>query len=323
MRIFNDNRYLVRMRSKLNGATDWTNFIHCPVTGMLLGEYTLISGTYTVKSVNTWGMGLISTNREGTKRYFHFDGVGSTFALTSDNGTVTDNYSYSAFGVLESSTVTSINPFRYVGQFGYYDDGAMGSNSGLFLLGVRYYSPSWGRFISWDPLRSDKWLYAYVRQSPHMGIDPSGLRGLFESLWETFFPPSPFDGSYIPPPWQQSELDPVRLPPGFGGLLRLSSVRDTNLLGWGFGNCCGWDRRCGKGMSNGTCLDLACENHDTCVGSGFFEGVRNWIPCSHSFCLDLLRCYRDNNCDSQMTASPECQAIFEAASLFCAIGGFH
>jgi RHS repeat-associated protein len=161
-----------RMRSKLAGAANWTEFVHDELTGEILMEYTQVGGVFTIKAVNTWGLGLISTNREGTKRYFHFDGVGSTRALTDSSETVTDTYEYNAFGVLESSSGSSTNPFRYVGQYGYYDDGAMGSSSGLLLLGVRYYSPAHGRFWSWDPVPNLN-LYGYVENSATMGIDPS------------------------------------------------------------------------------------------------------------------------------------------------------
>ncbi|MEW5883193.1 MAG: RHS repeat-associated core domain-containing protein [Armatimonadota bacterium] len=143
------------------------------LTGEILMEYTLVGGTFTIKAVNTWGLGLSSTNREGTKRYFHFDALGSTRALTDSSETVTDTYEYNAFGVVESSSGTSVNPYRYVGQYGYYDDGAMGSSSGLLLLGVRYYSPAHGRFWSWDPVRNLN-LYVYVNNSATMAIDPSG-----------------------------------------------------------------------------------------------------------------------------------------------------
>lgn len=162
-----------RMRSKLNGASDWTNFVFDELTDNLICEYTLISGTFTIKSLNTWGIGLISTNREGTKRYFHFDGLGSTVALTDFDMNVTDTYVYSAFGITESSSGSSVNPFRFVGQWGYYDDGARGSQSGLLLLGVRYYSPTYGRFWTWDSVRSLA-LYTYVRNCSVMLTDPSG-----------------------------------------------------------------------------------------------------------------------------------------------------
>jgi RHS repeat-associated protein len=162
-----------RMRSKLAGAANWTEFVHDELTGEILMEYTLVGGVFTIKAVNTWGLGLISTNREGTKRYFHFDGLGSTRALTDSSENVTDTYEYNAFGVLEASSGSSVNPYRYVGQYGYYDDGAMGSASGLLLLGVRYYSPAHGRFWSWDPVPNIN-LYAYVSNSATMAIDPTG-----------------------------------------------------------------------------------------------------------------------------------------------------
>ncbi len=166
-----------RMRSKLAGATEWREFVYDELSGEILMEYTLVGGTFTIKAVNTWGLGLISSNREGVKRYFHFDALGSTRALTDSSGNVTDTYEYNAFGVLESSTGFSTNPFRYVGQWGYYDDGAMGSSSGLLLLGVRYYSPAHGRFWSWDPVPNEN-LYAYVGNSATMAIDPAGANPL-------------------------------------------------------------------------------------------------------------------------------------------------
>jgi len=125
----------------------------------------------------TCGLGQISTNREGTKRYFHFDGLGSTWALTDENENVTDNYSYSAFGVTVTATSTngpSVNPMRFGGRWGYYDDGAMGSSSGLSLLGVRYLSISTGRFWSWDPI-SRLHAYLYVENSVTTLVDASGL----------------------------------------------------------------------------------------------------------------------------------------------------
>ncbi len=133
-----------------------------------------------MKAVNTWGLGLISSNREGVKRYFHFDALGSTRALTDSSGNVTDTYEYNVFGVVEASSGTSVNPYRYVGQYGYYDDGAMGSSSGLLLLGVRYYSPAHGRFWSWDPVPNLN-LYAYVNNSATMWVDPSG-RDIFDCM---------------------------------------------------------------------------------------------------------------------------------------------
>jgi RHS repeat-associated protein len=111
-----------------------------------------------------------------TKLYFHFDGLGSTWALTDENENVTDNYSYSAFGVTVSATSTngpSTNPMRFGGRWGYYDDGAMGSSSGLSLLGVRYVSIGSGRLWTWDPIANGS-SYSYVDNSAPNAVDPSG-----------------------------------------------------------------------------------------------------------------------------------------------------
>jgi RHS repeat-associated protein len=162
-----------RMRSKLDNAANWTHFIHDELTENLICEFTLISGTFTIKALNTYGLGLISSNREGTIRYFHFDGLGSTAHLTDTSQNITDSYTYNAFGVPYTPSGSSTNPYRYVGQWGYYDDGAMGSSSGMLLLGVRYYWPKYGRFTTWDSQRNAE-LYAYTNL-PTVRVDPEGL----------------------------------------------------------------------------------------------------------------------------------------------------
>jgi RHS repeat-associated protein len=117
---------------------------------------------------------------EGGKRkgYFHFDGLGSTGALTDANENVTDSYAYSAFGEEVAVTNGSVNPFHFVGQWEYYDDGARGSQSGLWLLGVRYYDTARGRFLSRDPF-PDPNRYNYVRSRPVQNIDPTGAIAIF------------------------------------------------------------------------------------------------------------------------------------------------
>jgi RHS repeat-associated protein len=163
-----------RMRSKLDNAANWTHFIHDELTENLICEFTLVSGTFTIKALNTYGLGLISSNREGTIRYFHFDGLGSTAHLTDASQNITDSYTYNAFGVPYTPSGSSVNPYRYVGQWGYYDDGAMGSSSGMLLLGVRYYWPKYGRFTTWDPIPVSN-NYLYGNSDPANAIDPYGL----------------------------------------------------------------------------------------------------------------------------------------------------
>jgi RHS repeat-associated protein len=118
----------------------------------------------------------------GTWRYHFYDGLGSTrqLMLHASPYTVTDTYSYEAFGNLLSSTGTTANPYRYVGSLGYYATG-----SSLMHLGARYYMPEVGRFVQPEPwqiaphlghLTRDGALstYAYVRGRPVVLIDPSG-----------------------------------------------------------------------------------------------------------------------------------------------------
>ncbi|GIV02218.1 MAG: hypothetical protein KatS3mg015_1048 [Fimbriimonadales bacterium] len=186
-----------RMRSKLAGATEWREFVYDELSGEILMEYTLVGGTFAVKAVNTWGLGLISSNREGVKRYFHFDALGSTRALTDSTGSVTDTYEYNAFGVLESSTGSSTNPYRYVGQWGYYDDGAMGSSSGLLLTASGYYSPTYGEL--WAGLAGGAVpgagglgalfdacvaFFCSGKQTAEMVRGVSGLEGTRKALWD-------------------------------------------------------------------------------------------------------------------------------------------
>lgn len=60
-----------------------------------------------------------------------------------------------------------------MGAEGYQQD----ADSGLMLLGARYYDPSVGRFISSDPIRyggGDANLYRYCLNLPQCAVDPSG-----------------------------------------------------------------------------------------------------------------------------------------------------
>ena len=82
-----------------------------------------------------------------------------------------------------ASTGTLAGPFGFVGGAGYRQDG----DSGLMLLGARYYDPSVGRFISRDPIRfsgGDANLYRYCGNGPAHQADPSGLAPWWRVAWE-------------------------------------------------------------------------------------------------------------------------------------------
>jgi len=99
---------------------------------------------------------------------FLSDALGTTTALAS-GGTVQTNYGYDPYGVAQTTGTASDNSFQYTGR----------ENDGTALLHYRsrYYSPTWGRFVSEDPIGlrgGDVNLYRYVANNPVQGRDPSG-----------------------------------------------------------------------------------------------------------------------------------------------------
>ena len=116
---------------------------------------------------------LISQRRSGTTSFYLFDGLGSTRQLVGSTGSVTDSYLYDSFGNALLTSGTTVNPFQYVGQVGYY----RGPDLVQCYLRARYYDPTSGRFISQDPLaeRGHLTTYGYCGNDPASLIDPSGL----------------------------------------------------------------------------------------------------------------------------------------------------
>ena len=119
-----------------------------------------------------YGLGLISkVTPEGKAYYYHYDGIGSTVAITDSSGNIVNKYAYDAFGSVLKSEEQITNPFKYVGRFGVMDEG-----NGLLYMRARYYDSAIGRFINKDPigLVGGLNLYAYGGNNPVNHIDPSG-----------------------------------------------------------------------------------------------------------------------------------------------------
>ncbi|WP_223805615.1 RHS repeat-associated core domain-containing protein [Pseudanabaena sp. UWO310] len=142
----------------------------------VLAEYAP-SGTVQVSYV--FGSDLISQDRNGTKSFYVYDGLGSTRALTDASGMVTDTYNYDAYGNLSSSTGTTVNSYLYAGE-------QFDKNLGDYYLRDRYYSTDIGRFTQRDrfegvmnnPLSLNR--YGYTHGNPVNAIDPSGEFSLLE-----------------------------------------------------------------------------------------------------------------------------------------------
>ena len=109
----------------------------------------------------------------GVLSYYVSDNLGSTRALTNSDGAVTDTYSYDAYGNLIASTGTTVNPYRFTGQ---WFDAAIGQ----YYLRARGYNPLSGDFTSRDSYEGQTDApatlnrYAYATGDPLRGIDPSG-----------------------------------------------------------------------------------------------------------------------------------------------------
>ena len=132
----------------------------------------------------------LSERRSGTSKFLHVDALGSTRGITDSSQSVTDSLLYDAFGNVLSRTGTTPTPFGFVGSKQYQTD----SDSGLQLLGHRYYDPSIGRFLSSDPAQAGTNWYAYCNNNPLGKIDPMGLYWIFdrstgEIIWVPEAPP--------------------------------------------------------------------------------------------------------------------------------------
>jgi RHS repeat-associated protein len=104
-------------------------------------------------------------------RSFLADALGSTLALADSTGTLQTSYTYEPFGNPSSTGQANSNSFQFTGR---ETDG-----TGLLYYRARYYSPTFQRFASQDPLRSaghaDPNRYCYVRNNPITRLDPLGL----------------------------------------------------------------------------------------------------------------------------------------------------
>jgi len=125
-----------------------------------------------VLAVNTFGANGLLSRRSGTGTSFYaFDAQGNPSQTLTATAAVQSTSLFDAYG---NGTNPSADPFSGFGsQWGYYRD----SETGLQLLGHRYYDSGTGRFINRDPAgyAGGINLYAYAGNNPINAIDPSGL----------------------------------------------------------------------------------------------------------------------------------------------------
>jgi len=103
---------------------------------------------------------------------YHYDFRGSTIALSTESGLVTDRIEYSAYGLTTYRTGTNDTPFLFNGRYGVQTD-----PNGLLYMQARYYNPYLCRFLSADPSGFAGGLnqYIYANGNPVSYLDPFGL----------------------------------------------------------------------------------------------------------------------------------------------------
>ena len=118
-----------------------------------------------------WG-GLASQNRSGTSSFYLYDSQGSVRNLVNPAGAITDTYLYTAFGVELLTSGSTINPFRYVGLYGYYHVFV-----DIYYIRARWLDAIKGRWDSRDPIGPaipNSNLYVQSHNEPVLLVDPSG-----------------------------------------------------------------------------------------------------------------------------------------------------
>jgi RHS repeat-associated protein len=134
-------------------------------------------GTGTIQRYYIHAGGLLYAIDAGTnaRHYYHYDAIGSTLALTSQAGAITDSYAYSPYGLSLGEEGSTGNRFRYVGQYG-----VMAEDSGLLFMRARFYDPWMKRFIGKDPMTPGIGdpvpfnRYPYAADNPIFFIDAEG-----------------------------------------------------------------------------------------------------------------------------------------------------
>ena len=113
----------------------------------------------------------LSERRGGASHFTHADALGTTRGLTDSTQGATDSLLFDGFGLPVSRSGSTPTPFGFVGAGQYQTDG----DTGLLLLGHRYYDASVGRFLTADPAKAGGNWYAYCGNNPLRGTDPEGL----------------------------------------------------------------------------------------------------------------------------------------------------
>ena len=129
---------------------------------------------------------ILAENRNGVRKAYVPDSLGSTIALRDSTGAITDTWEYWPYGEVRTRTGTTPTPFQYVGTLGYYTD-----FTGNVYIRARSYQPRTTRWMSVDPLWPWQRSFVYCDATPATTIDPAGMQAFRINPWDLFIDPTP------------------------------------------------------------------------------------------------------------------------------------
>ena len=100
--------------------------------------------------------------------YFYLDDLSSRRAVLNSSGSVTDKFTFSAYGKVTHVSGSNAYLASFTGKE--YDA------TGYIYFNARYYDPETGRFLSEDALKDGLNFYSYAANNPLRFVDPSGHR---------------------------------------------------------------------------------------------------------------------------------------------------
>ena len=149
----------------------------------VIAEYQLDK---TVDAFYSWGINLISQERTGVESVYLSDEHSGIRTLTDSLGSITDQYTYDAYGQFLNNTQNSTqNNYFYRGE--QYDKDVK-----QYYLRARYYDSNIGRFTAKDPFPGFRLIpislnkYVYANDNPISFSDPSGLFSISEIVVPSF-----------------------------------------------------------------------------------------------------------------------------------------
>ncbi len=142
---------------------------------LLMAETTNVADKTTTTDTYVYGNGLLGKEDTSGYHVYHFNQVGSTTAITNEQGSIEHRFTYDTYGKVTSGD-TTVSMFLYNGLYGVQTD-----ENGLYYMRDRYYNVDIKRFINQDTVTGDIKnsqslnRYCYVQGNPVTQTDPFGL----------------------------------------------------------------------------------------------------------------------------------------------------